>query len=66
MLKRSVFNIDFTEDDTTSNAEKVKGKDRSHSQKRAGTIIKGGLSSKKSKNPKYPICGIKGYILPDY
>ena len=59
----SAFNADFAEDDPASEAE---GRDRSRSQKRAGTIIEKGSSfSKKSKNPKCPAYGIKGHVLPD-
>jgi hypothetical protein len=61
----SAFNTDFTENNTASNIEEVKGRDRSYSWKRAGIIIEGGLSFKKLKNPKCPACGIKGYVLLD-
>jgi hypothetical protein len=66
MLRESIFNIDFTENNPASNTEEVKRRDRFYSQKRAEIIIKGGLSFKKLKNPKYPVCGIKDYILLDY
>jgi hypothetical protein len=66
MSRGSVFNTDFAEDNTASNTEEVKGRDRSYSQKRAGIIIKGGSFFKKLKNPKCPVCGIKGYILLNY
>jgi len=67
MARGSGFNADFAEDNPTSNVEELKGRDRSRSRKRAGTIlIKEGLSSsKKLKNPKCLACGIKGYILLD-
>jgi len=65
MSRGSAFNADFAEDNTAGDAEEVKGRDRFCSQKRAGIIIKGGSSSKKSKNPKCPACGIKGHVLPD-
>jgi hypothetical protein len=63
----SAFNADFAEDDTAGETEEAKGRDRSRSRKRAGTIIKeGSSSSKKLKNPKCPAYGIKGHILLDY
>lgn len=63
----SAFNADFTEDNPTGDAEESKGRDRSRSRKRAGTISikEGSSSSKKLKNPRYPACGIKGYVLLD-
>jgi hypothetical protein len=62
----SAFNADFAEDDTAGETEEAKGRDRSRSRKRAGTIIEeGSSSSKKSKNPKCPACGIKGHVLLD-
>jgi len=64
----SRFNADFAKDNPASNIEELKGRDRSYSQKRAGTILikEGSSSSKKLKNPKCLACGIKGYILLDY
>jgi len=67
IARGSGFNVDFTKDDPTGNIEELKGRDRSCSQKRAGIIlIKEGLSSsKKLKNPKCLVYGIKGYVLLD-
>jgi len=59
----SAFNVDFAEDDPAS---EIKRRDRSHSWKKAKTIIKKGSSFfKKSKNPKCPACSIKGHVLLD-
>jgi hypothetical protein len=61
------FNADFAGDDPAGDAEESKGRSRSRSRKRAGTISieEESSSSKKSKNPKCPACGIKGHALPD-
>jgi hypothetical protein len=65
MSRGSVFNTDFTEDNTISDTEEVKGRDRFYSQKRAGIIIKGGLSFKKLKNSKCLVYGIKSHVFLD-
>ena len=68
-VRGNAFNIDYTgeskEDTLTTEVQKGKRNSLSHSQKRAETNSTKETFSKKSKNPKYLICNMRGHILPD-